>query len=92
MADETGESVSLLKPDPFMLDSIAALPGCEATHRYYVGDLPDDMVAAARAESGYTGIGFAHSADDGVQTGLELRRTGAAHVIREFSELLEIVS
>jgi len=86
-----GGSVSLLKPDPFMLDSIAAQAGGDVGRRYYVGDLPDDMVAASRAE-GYIGIGLTHVAADREALRSDLRRAGAVHVIDDFSELADIVA
>lgn len=88
---EKGESVSLLKPNPFMLDSIAAQAGGDVDRRYYVGDLPDDMITASRAE-GYAGIGMVHAGADRHTLRSELERAGAAHVIDNFCELADIVA
>jgi phosphoglycolate phosphatase-like HAD superfamily hydrolase len=88
---EDGHAVSLLKPDPYMLDSIASRVGEEIGCRYYVGDLPDDMLAAARAKSGYIGIGFAPDAESDDQRRRELFDAGAHCVIGDLSRLAETV-
>ena len=41
-------TISLSKPHPFMLDAIAQTHANETPHRYYIVDMPDDMVAASR--------------------------------------------
>jgi len=62
--EKENKTVSLSKPHPFMLDAIAEIHTHEASHRYYIGDMPDDMLAASRSEYGYTGIGIITSAPD----------------------------
>lgn len=88
---EDGRPGSLLKPDPYMLDSIASRAGEEIGCRYYVGDLPDDMLAAARAKSGYIGIGVVPDAASGDQRRRELFDAGARSVIGDLSRLAETV-
>ena len=61
---QEGRRVSLSKPHPFMLDAIAGrLPGTFA-QRFYVGDMPDDMLAAARSRFGFHGVGLILAAPD----------------------------
>ena len=85
-------SISLSKPHPFMLDTIAQIHANEATHRYYIGDMPDDMVAASRSEFGYKGIGMVTSAPDKTKLQQALRASGADHVIYDISELLDFLA
>ena len=49
-------TVSLSKPHPFMLDAVAAACREPVDGFYYVGDMPDDMVAAVRSAADYKGI------------------------------------
>jgi HAD superfamily hydrolase (TIGR01548 family) len=86
------KTVSLSKPHPFMLDAIAEIHAHEASHRYYIGDMPDDMLAANRSEYGYTGIGIVTSAPDKTKLRQALLAAGAEHVIRNVTELQEILT
>jgi HAD superfamily hydrolase (TIGR01548 family) len=86
------KTVSLSKPHPFMLDAIAEIHAHEASHRYYIGDMPDDMLAANRSEYGYTGIGIVTSAPDKTKLRQTLLAAGAEHVIRNVTELQEILT
>ena len=85
--EEDGKAVSLSKPDPFMLDAIAVNLEKPVARHFYIGDMPDDMVAAKRTKSGFTGIGMIKSAPD--QEGLkkELMRAGADHIIEDLEQL-----
>jgi len=87
-----GKKQSLSKPDPFMLDTITDKIGRLPAKRYYVGDMPDDMIAASRAREEFIGIGFTISASD--KTGLEekLRAAGAAQVFDTTTSLLAFFS
>jgi len=85
-------TISLSKPHPFMLDAIVQIHANEATHRYYIGDMPDDMVAASRSEFGYKGIGMVTSAPDKTILQQVLIASGADHVINDISELLDIIA
>jgi HAD superfamily hydrolase (TIGR01548 family) len=87
----TGQNVSLSKPNPFMLDAIAIQIGPGAGERYYVGDMPDDMLAASRSRAGYTGIGQLLAAEDKESLGNELRRAGAQHVVADFRALKALI-
>ncbi len=90
--ERDGKKQSLSKPDPFMLDTITDKLGQLPANRYYVGDMPDDMIAALRAREKFTGIGFTTSAPD--KTGLEekLRAAGAAQVFGTTASLLAFFS
>jgi HAD superfamily hydrolase (TIGR01548 family) len=85
------KTISLSKPHPFMLDTIAEIHAHETSQRYYIGDMPDDMLAANRSEYGYTGIGIVTSAPDKTKLQRALRASGAKHVIQNVSELHEFL-
>lgn len=84
---EDGKAVSLGKPDPFMLDAIAAQLKRPVAEYYYVGDMPDDMIAARRSASGYKGIGMLLSAPDRNRLRTDLLEAGADAVIEDFEQL-----
>jgi len=88
--DETKRSLS--KPDPFMLDAIGEQIAELPAKRYYVGDMPDDMLAASRSEAGFIGIGFTASAQD--KTGLDqkLMANGASRVFDTADDLVQFFS
>jgi HAD superfamily hydrolase (TIGR01548 family) len=85
------KTVSLSKPNPFMLDAIAEIHAHEASHRYYIGDMPDDMLAANRSAYGYTGIGIVTSAPDKIKLRQALQAAGAELVIQNITELPKIL-
>jgi len=85
-------TVSLSKPNPFMLDAIAKPHMDYVSKCYYIGDMPDDMTAAARSKYGYTGIGFIASAPDKAMLVRALKQAGASHVIQDFDELTTILN
>ena len=87
-----GRTVSLSKPDPFMLDSIAGEQTQKHHALFYVGDMPDDMVAARRSSAGYRGIGFVGAAPDRTVLRNALLDAGAEEVAEDFGQLLQIVS
>ena len=86
------KTVSLSKPHPFMLDAIAEIHAHEASHRYYIGDMPDDMLAANRSKYGYTGIGIVTSAPDKTMLHQALLTSGAEHIIQNVTELQKIIT
>jgi len=90
--ERDGKKQSLSKPDPFMLDTVTEKIGRLPAKRYYVGDMPDDMITASRAREEFIGIGFTISASD--KTGLEekLRAAGAAQVFDTTTSLLAFFS
>jgi HAD superfamily hydrolase (TIGR01548 family) len=87
---QEGRSVSLSKPHPFMLDAIAKSIGQQFACRYYVGDMPDDMLAAARSAAGYKGIGLLSAAPDRESLKLEMTRAGADYIVESYEALKEL--
>ena len=85
------KTISLSKPHPYMLDAIAEIHAHETSQRYYIGDMPDDMLAANRSTYGYTGIGIVTSAPDRTRLQQVLRASGAEHVIQDITDLHEIL-
>lgn len=77
-----------LKPDPAPIQ--LALSKLGARHAWYVGDTPDDVIAARRAEV----IPIGHLAPGTCSNKVipTLLKNGASRVIRSLHELLEILS
>ena len=86
------KTISLSKPHPFMLDAIAEIHAREASQRYYIGDMPDDMLAANRSAYGYTGIGMITAASDKAKLRQALLAAGAGHVVRDTTELQKLLA
>jgi len=88
---ESGERISLSKPDPFLLDLIPRLIGDQFQGCYYLGDMPDDMLAAASSKTGYRGVGVLLSSPDreGLREGL--LQAGADFIIDDYSALTGII-
>ena len=91
MLKKEGKKVSLSKPDPFMLDAIAAAQKNPVAEYFYIGDMPDDMVAAKRSKAGYKGIGLLLSAPDKTSLKKELLRAGADDIIKDFKQLISLL-
>jgi phosphoglycolate phosphatase-like HAD superfamily hydrolase len=89
--EESGKKVSLSKPNPFMLDAIVRNCGQTFTDLYYIGDMPDDMLAAARSCFGFKSIGILSSTPNKKELKKELERAGANYLIEDFGELKKIV-
>jgi phosphoglycolate phosphatase-like HAD superfamily hydrolase len=90
--ENSGDVISLSKPHPYMLDTVSNLIRTPVENRIYVGDMPDDMVAATRSESGYIGVGMTISAGDKTALGNRLRQAGAERVVADFNELHQVLS
>ncbi len=90
--EKDAHRVSFSKPHPYMLDTLAEAHTGSMLKCYYVGDMPDDMIAASRSKFGYTGIGFIASAPDKEALDRALKAAGAAHVISNFEELPAIIN
>jgi phosphoglycolate phosphatase-like HAD superfamily hydrolase len=88
---KTHKTVSLSKPHPFMLDAIAEIHAPNTMQRYYIGDMPDDMLAANRSDYGYTGIGIVTASPNKADLQQALHISGARHVIQDISELNKIL-
>ncbi len=92
-----GRHISLSKPHPFMLDAVfqrlrqnRQLPkDCGA---FYVGDMPDDMIAAVRSRAGFIGIGFTFMAPDEQVLRRRLLQAGACRVVEDFASLTRLLA
>jgi len=89
--EREGRTVSLSKPSPYMLDVIASEKQHEAGQFFYIGDMPDDMVAALRASLDFIGIGAIFSSPDKHRLKTELERSGADYIIEKANELAGII-
>ncbi len=83
---------SLSKPNPFMLDAIAKQLVELPETRYYVGDMPDDMLAASRSKTGFIGIGFTASVQDKIGLKKTLMAAGASRVFNSATDLVQFLS
>ena len=86
-----GRKVSLSKPHPFMLDTIAGHLKNPAEEYYYIGDMPDDMVAAKKSQANYKGIGFILAAPDKESLKKELLHAGADIIIEDIEQLISFI-
>jgi HAD superfamily hydrolase (TIGR01548 family) len=86
-----GKKVSISKPNPYILDAIAEIYKHETSGFYYIGDMPDDMVAASRSRAGFTGIGLLTSSPDKADLKKTLLKAGAVYIIDNLEELKEII-
>lgn len=89
--EQDGRVVSLSKPHPYMLDAIAAKCREPVDSFYYVGDMPDDMLAAAAAGADCKGIGILLAAPDKKNLAKSLTAAGADYIIDGFEALKAIV-
>jgi phosphoglycolate phosphatase-like HAD superfamily hydrolase len=85
------KKASLSKPDPFMLDAIAESHKGLFAESYYVGDMPDDMLAAKNSATGYKAVGMIMSAPDQESLKKELERAGADFIIEDFQQLKDLL-
>jgi len=88
---EEGRAVSLSKPDPFMLDVIAEGYRNTVNGYFYIGDMPDDMLAAARSRFKFKSIGILISAPAKSRLKKNLQRAGADYVVEDFETLKKII-
>ncbi|MEA1948121.1 MAG: HAD hydrolase-like protein [Thermodesulfobacteriota bacterium] len=83
--------VSLSKPNPYILDAVAKIHKHNVSGFYYVGDMPDDMVAASRSGTGFAGIGILISSSDKDTLKEDLLQAGADYIIEDFEDLKNII-
>jgi phosphoglycolate phosphatase-like HAD superfamily hydrolase len=88
---QEGKKVSISKPNPYILDIIADTKKQETSEFYYIGDMPDDMVAASQSRAGFIGIGVLLSAPDKAHLKKDLLRAGADYIIEDIEELKGII-
>jgi len=84
---ERGERISLMKPDPYMLDMIPRMLGKTFGKCYYLGDMPDDMQTARSSKTGYRGMGVVLSSVDRENLRRELLQAGAEQIIDDYAAL-----
>jgi len=89
--EQEGKKVSISKPNPYILDIIAETKKHEASGFYYIGDMPDDMVAASRSKWGFIGVGLLYSAPEKAILKKDLLRAGADYIIEDIEELKGII-
>jgi len=83
--------VSLSKPNPYMLNAIEASHKNIVSNYYYIGDMPDDMMAASKSKAGFIGIGVLVSSYEKDRLKKDLENAGADYIIDDFDELMKIV-
>ena len=88
--EKEGKTVSLSKPDPYMLDTIAENRRNTANGFFYIGDMPDDMVAAARSRFDFKSVGILISAPDKSALRQELLKAGADYLADDLESLKAI--
>jgi HAD superfamily hydrolase (TIGR01548 family) len=86
------KKVSLSKPDPFMLDAIAERHRGLFTESYYIGDMPDDMIAAKKSAGGYKAVGMIMAAPDKNILKKELLHAGADDIIEGLAQLKSLLN
>lgn len=85
------KKVTLSKPNPFMLDAIKEKITDPVGDCYYVGDMPDDMIAASRSKAGFIGIGVTRPAFDKKRRKETLLQAGAVNVIEDIDGLEKLM-
>jgi phosphoglycolate phosphatase-like HAD superfamily hydrolase len=90
----TGRRISCLKPHPYSLLRVIREIGIPHPQCAYVGDVPDDMLAAqaAKKELQIFAIGFLNPSHQQKATKESLFRAGADRVIESPTELLQFIS
>jgi HAD superfamily hydrolase (TIGR01548 family) len=86
-----GKRVALSKPNPYMLDAIAKDQKNPVAEYFYIGDMPDDMLAAKKSNAGYQGVGLLISAPDKTSLKKELLDAGADYIIEDFEQLKSVI-
>ncbi|MCL2480212.1 MAG: HAD hydrolase-like protein [Spirochaetaceae bacterium] len=89
-----GEKISLGKPHPFMLDAIASYyesRGALSEKLYYIGDMPDDMIAAKRSKYRFCAIGVTYSSPNKTNSLSRLKEAGADYIANTPQELIELL-
>jgi len=90
--EQEKRKVSLSKPHPYMLDAIQESLKDRVSKSFYIGDMPDDMIAASRSKAGFVGIGILISSPDKDNLKKELLKAGANYILEDFEELQRIVT
>jgi phosphoglycolate phosphatase-like HAD superfamily hydrolase len=91
LSERKGE-ISLSKPNPFMLDYLPEKIGGSFQKLFYIGDMPDDMLAAKASKKGYRAIGVLYSSPDSQNSRKILLQAGADYIIESLTDLPGIIS
>jgi phosphoglycolate phosphatase-like HAD superfamily hydrolase len=75
-----------------MLDVIARSFAGKVKKNYYIGDMPDDMVAARNANAEFVGVGVVSPSPDRQRLKRMLIQAGADYVVEEIMELKDVLS
>lgn len=86
----TGKRQHLGKPHPFMLDAVGDQYAHQVKKCCYFGDMPDDMLAAARSKHPFVPVGCVYAAADKSALVRTLRAAGAEIIVRTPEELTAI--
>jgi len=89
--EQNQTKVSLGKPNPYMLDAIETACKNKVSKYYYIGDMPDDMMAASRSRAGFIGIGVLFSSSEKDRLKKDLENAGADYIIEDLDELVKII-
>ncbi len=88
---ESGSRRCLSKPDPFMLDTAAANSASKPEKLYYLGDMPDDMIAARRSLHPFIPVGVIGKGPEAAAVGDVLTKAGAEFLIEGVEDLENIL-
>ncbi len=89
--EQKKRKVSFSKPNPFMLDAIEEIHGDNVSEFYYIGDMPDDMVAASKSRAGFVAIGILVSSSEKDSLKEDLISAGADYIVEDFEQLKRIL-
>jgi len=87
--EKSGDVQHLSKPHPFMLDAAVEHSSEKIRDLFYIGDMPDDMLAATNSTYDFKGIGILHSSSHKKTLKKGLVKAGADVIIQDAGELLE---
>ena len=90
--EQSGDILHLSKPHPFMLDTVVEHSSEKLGDLFYIGDMPDDMLAAKNSAYEYTGVGILHSSPHKQTLKKALIKAGAELIIQDANELLAYFS
>ena len=90
--EKSGDILHLSKPHPFMLDAVVEHASEKPGDLYYIGDMPDDMLAATNSAYDYTAVGILHSTPHKQTLKKALVKAGADVILQDGDELLAYFS
>ena len=90
--EKSGEVLHLSKPHPFMLDAVVEYSSEKLGNLFYIGDMPDDMLAATNSAYDYVGVGILHSSLHKQTLRQGLIKAGADVIVKDADELLAYLS